>query len=84
MRWKSEYIVIQPPKTEETMEYLPQDPAILVSSVNMLLRDEEFDTLEELCYAFDREPEEVKSYLAANGFVYSEHQKQFRPTGYDA
>ena len=50
----------------------------------MLLRDEEFDTLEELCYAFDREPEEVKSYLAANGFVYSEHQKQFRPTGYDA
>ena len=28
------------------MEYLPKDPAILVSSVNMLLRDEEFDTLE--------------------------------------
>ena len=28
------------------MDYLPKDPAILVSSVNMLLRDEEFDTLE--------------------------------------
>ena len=27
------------------MDYLPKDPAILVSSVNMLLRDEEFDTL---------------------------------------
>ena len=26
------------------MDYLPKDPAILVSSVNMLLRDEEFDT----------------------------------------
>ena len=25
------------------MDYLPQDPAILVSSVNMLLRDEEFN-----------------------------------------
>ena len=28
------------------MDYLPKDPAILVSSVNMLLRDEEFDTLQ--------------------------------------
>ena len=28
------------------MDFLPKDPAILVSSVNMLLRDEEFDTLE--------------------------------------
>ena len=27
------------------MDYLPKDPAILVSSVNMLLRGEEFDTL---------------------------------------
>ena len=34
------------------MDYLPKDPAILVSSVNMLLRDEEFDTLESLCYNF--------------------------------
>ena len=32
------------------MDLLPKDPAILVSSVNMLLRDEEFDTLESLCY----------------------------------
>jgi len=27
------------------MDYLPKDPAIMVSSVNMLLRGEEFDTL---------------------------------------
>ncbi len=66
------------------MEYLPKDPAILVSSINMLLRDEEFDTLEALCYAFNREPEEVKDYLLGNGFVWSETLKQFRPTGYDA
>ena len=38
------------------MDYLPKDPAILVSSVNMLLRDEEFDTLESLCYNFGTEP----------------------------
>lgn len=66
------------------MEYLPKDPAILVSSVNMLLRDEEFDTLESLCYAFNREPQEIKEYLHGNGFVWSEAQKQFRPIGYDA
>ena len=66
------------------MDYLPKDPAILVSSVNMLLRDEEFDTLESLCYAFNRKPQEVKDYLWGYGFVWSEKQKQFRPIGYDA
>ena len=50
------------------MEYLPKDPAILVSSVNMLLRDEEFDSLESLCYAFNREPQEIKDYLHGHGF----------------
>ena len=65
------------------MEYLPKDPAILVSSVNMLLRDEEFDSLESLCYAFSREPKEIKNYLSMRGFVWSEQQKQFRPIGYD-
>jgi len=65
------------------MEYLPKDPAILVSSINMLLRDEEFDSLESLCINFDRDPQEIKEYLAANGYVYSEEQKQFRPEGYD-
>ena len=65
------------------MDYLPKDPAILVSSVNMLLRDEEFDTLESLCYAFSREPKEIKDYLMKYCFVWSDHQKQFRPIGYD-
>jgi hypothetical protein len=65
------------------MDYLPKDPAILVSSVNMLLRDEEFDTLESLCYAFSRESNEIKDYLMKYGFVWSEQQKQFRPIGYD-
>lgn len=65
------------------MEYLPTDPAILVSSINMLLRDEEFDTLESICYNFNREPEEIKRYLEENGYTYSEEQKQVRPIGYD-
>ena len=60
---------------------------------NMLLRDEEFDTLESLCYRsnlfaclsknFGTEPKEIKNYLYGHGFVYSEKQKQFRPIGYE-
>ena len=65
------------------MDFLPKDPAILVSSINMLLRDEEFDSLESLCYAFSRDPKQIKDYLYKRGFVWSEQQKQFRPIGYD-
>ena len=65
------------------MDYLPNDPAMLVSSVNMLLRDEEYESLESLCYAFDREPKTLVDYLYENGFVYSEEQKQFRPIDFD-
>jgi hypothetical protein len=66
------------------MDYLPNDPMMLVSAINMLLRDEEYDSLESLCYSFDREPEEIKRKLEAEGYVWSEEQKQFRPEGFDA
>ncbi|MBR3565114.1 MAG: DUF4250 domain-containing protein [Paludibacteraceae bacterium] len=65
------------------MEQLPKTPAILVSSINMLLRDEEYDSLESLCYAFDRDPQELKDYLYEYGFVFSDEQLQFRPIGFD-
>lgn len=65
------------------MDYLPKDPAILVSSVNMLLRDGEYDSLKQLCYAFGRDVEELRSYLKGFGYVYSESQNQIRPEGYD-
>ena len=53
------------------MDYLPQNPAILVSSINMLLRDEEFDSLEALCYNFNTEPEKIEAAprLNAETFV---------------
>lgn len=60
------------------MEYLPNDPAILVSSINMLLRDEEFDSLESLCYCFDREPDEIKQKLRDEGYYFAEDQQQFK------
>lgn len=65
------------------MDKLPQDPAILVSSVNMLLRDEEFDSLESLCYNFNEDVDKLKARLHDAGFVYSEEQLQFRPIGFD-
>lgn len=65
------------------MDYLPQDPFMLVSSINMLLRDGEYESLESLCCSFDRDPEDLKSYLQQHGYVYSEEQKQMRPSGYD-
>ncbi len=64
------------------MQYLPNDPAILVSSINMLLRDGEFDSLEQICYCFNRDVEQLKAYLLDHGFVYSEAQKQVRPIGF--
>lgn len=67
----------------EDMDYLPHDPAILVSSVNMLLRDGEFDSLEQVCYQFGRDINELKAYLRSCGFVYSEEQRQLRPVGFD-
>lgn len=65
------------------MDKLPKDPAILVSSINMFLRDEEFDSLEALCYCYNQESQALKDYLYAHGFVYSEEQHQFRPKGFE-
>ena len=65
------------------MDHLPQNPAILVSSINMMLRDEEYDSLESLCYAFDTEPEKIKAYLYEAGYIFSEEQEQFRAKGYE-
>ena len=56
---------------------------MMVSSINMLLRDDECDTLESLCNYFDKEPAQVKDYLRENGYIYSEEQRQFRPADFD-
>ena len=65
------------------MDYLPQGPAMMVSAINMLLRDDEFDTLESLCNYFDKELAQVKDYLQEHGYIYSEEQRQFRPADFD-
>ena len=55
-------------KNDKNMDYLPTDPAILVSTINMLLRDEEFDSLEQICYAYNRDPEQLKAYKVGDRY----------------
>ncbi len=59
-------------------DHLPQDPFMLVSTINMLLRDHEFDSLEELCAFFDYKLDVMKEELKENGFEYNEEQKQIK------
>ena len=60
------------------MDNLPKDPFMLVSSINMLLRDEEYKSLELLCDDFGKDADEIRAYLKEYGFDYLEDQKQFR------
>lgn len=60
------------------MDKLPKDPAILVSALNMYLRDREFDSLEALCFCYDEDPNKLKAYLKRNGYAYNEEQMQFK------
>ncbi|MDO4201111.1 MAG: DUF4250 domain-containing protein [Bacteroidales bacterium] len=60
------------------MDRLPKDTTMLVSSINMLLRDDEFDSLEDLCAYFERDVEEVKEELQECGYTYDEEQKQIK------
>ena len=60
------------------MDRLPKDPFMLVSSINMLLRDNEFDSLEDLCAYFEHEMEEVKEELLECGYIYDEEQRQVK------
>ena len=57
---------------------VPEDPFMLMSFVNMKLRDGEFETLEELCGSLDMSETELKKKLSDAGFEYMESLRQFR------
>lgn len=59
------------------MDHLPHDVPILVSAINFLLRDEEYDNLDEICYAFDLDRGELEARLKKHGYRYSEREKRF-------
>ena len=55
------------------MDHLPlSDIPMLVSTINFLLRDEIFDNLDQICYCFDVEREEMDRLLASQGYAYQE------------
>ena len=57
---------------------LPEEPNMLVSFINMKLRDGDFSSLEDLCRYYDENFELLKEKLEKSGFVYIEDLKQFR------
>ena len=60
------------------MEHLPQnDMPMLASAINFLLRDEEFDNLDQICDYYHEDRAELEKNLAEAGFEYSEEQKRF-------
>ena len=56
---------------------LPNDPTVLLSYVNMKLRDE-FSTLDDMCEVLDLDREVLVKKLAEAGYTYKEDINQFR------
>ena len=59
------------------MDHLPlKDIPMLVSCINFLLRDEEFENLDQICYCFNVEREEMDRILSSGGYAYwPEHNR---------
>lgn len=57
--------------------YLPKDPNMLVSVVNMKLRDE-FSTLDDLCGSLGINRADLERTLGAAGYNYQPDSNSFR------
>ena len=55
---------------------IPQDPFILLSFINLKLRDE-FSSFDELCKSLDLNPDNIKKTLKEAGFSYNPETNQF-------
>ncbi|MBD5379729.1 MAG: DUF4250 domain-containing protein [Bacteroides sp.] len=56
---------------------LPQDPIMLYSYINTLLRDR-YDSLESLCDDLELDQKEIEDKLLSVGMVYEPQTNQFR------
>lgn len=75
MTIKSEVSTPIPRREGQGVGLLPQDPFMLMSYVNMKLRDD-YASLDELCAALGVERAEIEVTLWGAGFEYSpEHNK---------
>lgn len=57
---------------------IPSDPFMLLSMLNMKLRDGEFESLDDLCLSLGIEKEIILSKLSEAGFEYIPSINQFR------
>ena len=63
---------------KKRMDKLPMnDVPMLVSAINFLLRDHEFETLDEICNHFNVNRAALETKMATQGFEWSEQQKKF-------
>ena len=61
-----------------SMNYtIPKDPNMLLSYVNMMLRDR-FSSFEEFCAVNDADMTEINEKLGAIGYTYDEELNQFK------
>ncbi len=71
-----DFVIINIPKPEGFEMTLPKDPYMLLSVVNMKLRDN-YKSFDELCEDLDVPPEEISVPLEKLGYVYDEKSNQF-------
>ena len=57
---------------------IPEDPFMLLSFINMKLRDGEYDSLSDLCASLECDEKEIIDKLKDAGFDYIESIRQFR------
>lgn len=58
-------------------EMIPNNPMMLLSFVNMKLRDD-YDSLDEMCTSLDLEKDEIVEKLGTIGYRYNKEQNQFK------
>ncbi len=56
---------------------MPKDPFILLSMINMKLRDS-YSSLDALCDDMDEDKNEIISILSSAGFEYDENTNSFK------
>ena len=56
---------------------IPNDPMMLLSFINMKLRDD-YDSLDELCRSLDIDKEKIKAKLGSIGYTYNREINQFK------
>lgn len=59
------------------MDILPKDPAMLMSFINMKMRDE-YRTLEDFCAVYGLDETELKASMEAEGYDWMPDIRQFR------